>query len=567
MGGGMMPMGGMMNPGMGGGAPPTPKKKTPAPKVNEDEPVMHAAQGASDEELGSGSEPSLPTSPLTVPAQVNDQIGSDTDLTEQEQGRNESETKRKFYGVYYSESSGKYGFRSTLPPLWMERTQPSRTNPSVPDVSRLYGMLYFNRRSAERADDILFPLVFNLNDLEKKTRTTIVGPIVNRKAPFETDNWLAPLWFSGTRKHGGYRLIPPLLYYNHVTEKGGTTIAGPGFCTFEGGSRCDTRTSTKLDLGIVPFYFYGQDRESSYELIPPLLHYYEYNDRDLSWSNIWGPYYRSHSQKRDLFHLMPLYWSITKPNGGRHTTVFPLFHYGKEDGDTLLVNPLFLSKSTKEGGNTFVTWGYARHRGRTELDMITPLFWHFRDPDAKIDEKLLFPFYYGKTSPRENTFALFPFYARKERFAISRTTWVTPFFQHTTDLTGWSTNIHPILYLGRSGKQSHTVIAPFFFDFVGSESRATVGFPIYWRFSDLQGVSQLVGNVYYSEKKRASGSDWTLHVFPLFSYGETPRGHFWNILYGLAGYTRDGQDTTMRTLWIPIPLTRAATISSTYAPQ
>jgi hypothetical protein len=567
MGGGMMPMGGM-SPGMGGGAPPTQKKKAPPPKkVNEDEPEMHAAQGASDEDLGSGSEPTLPPSPLTIPAQVHDRIGSDTPLDEQEQGRDETATSREFYGLYYAEQSGKYGFRSTLPPLWMQRTQPSRTNPAVPDVGNLYGMLYFNRRSAERADDILFPMFYNLRDLEKKSRTTIIGPVVNRRAPGETDDWLAPLWFSGTRKQGGYRLIPPLLYYNNVNEKGGTTIAGPGFCTFEGGTRCDTRTATKIDFGIVPFYFYGQNRESSYELVPPFLHYYEYNDRDLSWTNIWGPYYRSHTQKRDLFHLMPLYWSVNKPNGGRHTTVFPLFHYGKEDGNTLFVNPLFLTKSTKEGANTFVTWGYARHRGRTELDMITPFYWHFRDPDAKIDEKLLFPFYYGKKSPRENTLAFFPFYAHKERFAISKTTWITPFFQHSTDLTGWSTNVHPILYLGRSGKQSHTVIAPFFFDFVGSESRATVGFPFYWRFSDLQGTNQLVGNVYYSERKRASGLDWSLHVFPLFSYGETPRGHFWNILYGLAGYTREGQDTTMRTLWIPIPLTRGATVESTFVSQ
>lgn len=556
MGGGMMPMGGGMSPGMGGGAPP--KKKAPEKKKSEDEPELHAAPGASDEELGSGSEPTLPPDPLAVPAAVDETIGTDTDFEEQELGRSTvpGETDRKFYGVYYSESSGKYGFRSTLPPLWMQRTQPSRTNPAVPDVGSLYGLLYFNRRSAERADDILFPLFYNLRDKEKKSRTTIVGPVLNRTAPGETDNWVAPLWFSGTRKDGGYKLIPPLLYYSKNDSAGGFTLAGPGFCKFKGGSRCDTRTATEIDLGVAPFYFYGQDRQSAYEVIPPLLHYYSYNDRDLSWTNIWGPYYRDHTQKRDAFHLLPIYWSLTKPNGGRHTTVLPLFHYGSEQGETLFANPLFVTHKSREGASTFVTWGYARYRGRTELDMITPLFWHFRDPDAKIDEKLLFPFYYSKNSPRENTLAVFPFWARKERYSISRTTFVTPFFQHSTDLTGWSTNIHPILYMGRSGKQSHLVIAPFFFDFVGSESRATVGFPVYWRFSDLKSTTQLVGNVYYSERKRQNGLDWQLHVFPLFSYGETPRGHFWNVLYGLAGYTRDGQNTTMRTLWIPIPLTR-----------
>lgn len=550
MGGGMMPMGG----GMG---PPPSSKKAPKKeeKRNEDEPELHAAPGAGSEELGSGSEPSMPADPLAIPGRIKDRIGTDTPLDDQELGRS-TDTERRFYGLYYAEKSGKYGFRATMPPLWLQRTQPSRTNPTVKDEGNLYGLLYFRRRSAERADDVLFPLVYNLRDKQKDSRTTVVGPFVDRKTPTEWDRWAAPLYFGGGRPAGGYTLIPPLLYYQNVNAEGGTSLVGPAFCSWKGGKRCDTRTATDIDLGVAPFYFYGQNRTHAYELIPPLLHYYAYNDRDLSWVNVWGPYYRSHTQKRDLLHVMPLYWSVNKPNGGRHTTVLPFFHFGRENRSWLFVNPLFLMRQGDEGERTFVTWGYARHRGRTELDMITPLFWHYRDPDAHVDEKLLFPFYYRKTSPRESTTALFPFYARKERFSISKTTFITPFFEHSHDLTGWSTNIHPILYLGRTNKQSHTVVAPIFWDFAGTESRATVAFPIYWRFSNLTSTTQLVGNVYYSEKKVQGGSDWQLHVFPLFSYGETPRGHFWNVLFGLAGFTRDGGNATARTLWIPIPLSK-----------
>ena len=553
-------MGGGMSPGMGGGMGPPPsskKAKKEEKKRNEDEPELHAAPGASDEELGSGSEPTLPADPLAIPEHVNKQIGTDTALDEQEQGR-AADTDRRFYGIYYTERSGKYGFRSTLPPLWMRRTQPSRTRPDVVDQGDLYGLLYFRRRSAERADDILFPLVFNLRDKTTQSRTTVVGPFVDRKTPNEWDRWAAPVYFQGGRPDGGYTLIPPLLYYRSQDKAGGTQVLGPAFCSWKGGKRCDTRTATDIDLGVAPFYFYGQNRASAYELVPPLLHYYSYNDRDLSWLNVWGPYFRSHSQKEDQLHVMPFYWSLTKPNGARYTTVFPFFHYGHENKSWLLVNPLFLMRHGDDGANTFVSWGYARHRGRTELDMITPLFWHYRDPDAKVEENLLFPFYYSKQSPRESTLALFPFYAQTERFAISKTTFITPFFQHTHDLTGWSTNIHPLVYLGRSNKASHTVFAPIFWDFAGSESRATVAFPVYWRFSNLTSTTQLVGNVYYNERKVHGGLDWQIHVFPLFSYGETPRGHWWNIFYGLAGYTRDGGNTTARTLWIPIPLSREA---------
>jgi hypothetical protein len=184
--------------------------------------------------------------------------------------------------------------------------------------------------------------------------------------------------------------------------------------------------------------------------------------------------------------------------------------------------------------------------------MITPLYWDYRDPDAGLSQKLLFPFFYSRQSPRESTVALFPFWAHSNRFGISKTTWITPIFKHTHDLTGWSTNIHPLFYFGRNGKQSHTIIAPLFWDFVGTESRTTVGFPVYWRFSDLNSITQVVGNVYYHEKKLHSGKEWEIHTFPAFSYGSTPDGHFFNFLYGFAGYTRRGADTTVRVLWIPI---------------
>ena len=72
--------------------------------------------------------------------------------------------------------------------------------------------------------------------------------------------------------------------------------------------------------------------------------------------------------------------------------------------------------------------------------------------------------------------------------------------------------------------------------------------------SDESSVSQLALNTYYHERKVAGGYDWEVHVFPFFSYGETPDGHWWNVLYGLAGYERRGSMTKLRTFWIPIPL-------------
>ena len=128
---------------------------------------------------------------------------------------------------------------------------------------------------------------------------------------------------------------------------------------------------------------------------------------------------------------------------------------------------------------------------------------------------------------------------------------MTPLFQHSRSARLGGDEHSSIFISGATARYS-TVIAPFFFDFASPSSRTTVGFPIYWRFSDDTTVSQLVANTYYHEKRVAHGLDWEVHIFPAFSYGEMPNGHWWNILFGLAGYTRRGALTQIRTLWIPI---------------
>ncbi|HEY6726047.1 MAG TPA: hypothetical protein VI197_18560 [Polyangiaceae bacterium] len=533
---------------MGAGGPPA-SGGEPKPS---DVPETHAASGATDSIVPEGNEPALPAKPLKTSKRTAAAIGSDLDPADQPQGVG-PKTERQFYGLYYNEQSGEYRYRVAFP-VWAERLQPSRTDPKVTDRASLFGGLYYNRRSAERADDVLFPLVWNLNDKIEGSRTTIVGPFVNRVTKTERDDWLLPLYATGQRPHGGYTLIPPLLTYLSNDAHGGFNLVGPAFCSWKGGQNCDTRTAHDIDLGVFPLYFFGQNQRTQYEIIPPLLHYYRYNDRDLSWTNVWGPYYRSHTEKRDYLHLLPLYWSIWGKNE-RHTTVFPFFHYGYKGEETLFVNPLYLQHHSAEGDDTFVSWLYARHRGRTELDMITPLYWHYRDPTIDLDQKLLFPFLYTRTSPRESNTVFFPFWAHFERYGVSESTWITPFFQHKTDLRGWQTNIHPILYLGRDGNSSHTVVAPVFWDFASPTSRSTVVFPFYWRFAKQDSLSQLIGNVYYSERKYKNGLDWQVHFFPVFSYGETPDGHWWNLLYGLAGYKRQGTATSVKALWVPIGIT------------
>src|SRR5205823_2268031 len=125
-GGGMGP--GMGRPSMGGGmTPPGQGGGGKKPKKKSNEPETHAASGATDDVVPPGTEPTLPAKPLELSPAVRNRIGSDAAMNEPELGRGPT-TNRHFYGLWYDEQSDKYGFR-TLFPLWVERLQPSATNP------------------------------------------------------------------------------------------------------------------------------------------------------------------------------------------------------------------------------------------------------------------------------------------------------------------------------------------------------------------------------------------------------------------------------------------------------
>jgi hypothetical protein len=548
--------GGNFQPGMGQspGSPgtglgtPSPTKSKPGVKAA---PGMetHAASNAEAAQSLQTQEPTLPQNPLELSPDVKKRIGTSAER-EVEVGR-APKVERDWYGLYYQEKSGSYRFR-TLFPLWAERSMPG-------DRASLFGP-YFNRRSKNSDADVLFPFFFRLR--EQETRTTIVGPFIHRereatpRAPARHDNWLAPLFFEGASANGsGYLHIPPLLTFTQHTARSGFNLVGPLFCSWKGGPSCDPRTADKIDLGIAPLYFYGRDETSEYELIPPLLHYYRYSDIGDRSFNLWGPVLSERSPEGNVFNVMPFYWHNWAKNED-HTTLFPFFHYGYKGAASKLITPLFYKSTGEHGESTFITWGYARYRGRTELDMWSPLFWQYRDPDIGLDRKVFFPFFYSSTSPRSEDTVVFPFYGHFKRPGLSETTWVTPLFRHTHDISGWETDIFPFFYAGRQNQSSHLVVAPLFWDFNSPHSRTTLALPIYYRFADDNSVTQVALNTYYHERKLARGKEWEFHFFPLFSYGESPTGHWWNVLYGLAGYTKDGTMAKMRALYVPITLSK-----------
>ena len=196
----------------------------------------------------------------------------------------------------------------------------------------------------------------------------------------------------------------------------------------------------------------------------------------------------------------------------------------------------------------FATCVFARYRGRTELDMWTPLYWQYRDPDIGLDRKFLFPFFYRNTSPRSDDIAVFPFFARFQKPGLSETTCVTPLFRHTTDVTGWETDLFPLFFVGRQNRSSHldrrAVPLGLRLAALAHDGRAARVLPHRRRELGLAARAQHL----LPREKVAGGTDWEFHFFPVFSYGQSPTGHWWNVLLrprGLHARRDEGEDADL----------------------
>src|SRR5260370_26729891 len=196
-----------------------------------------------------------------------------------------------------------------MPPLFVEQTRglPDPTQalygvPKTPDTEGLVGLLYDRRRSLALDMDVGFPGLWRVR--EGDSNTVVAGPVVHREAPGEHDNWLAPLFFEGRRKQGGYFHSPLLLTTSHWGTEGAFTLVGPYF---------RDRSGSDVDMGVAPLYFHGDNgsvdgNRRKYTLVPPLLYYHSEHELEGSSLTVVGPVISRSDPKRDIFDFAPFYF-------------------------------------------------------------------------------------------------------------------------------------------------------------------------------------------------------------------------------------------------------------------
>jgi hypothetical protein len=542
--------------------PPPPGRKVQSqsnephqPTPEEEEELHNAYQRASEPEIAP------PSDPLAMDPEQRKEIGSSYQAGP---ASPEGPLHSGFHFPYWEERRGDYRLR-LAPPLMLEHSRglPDPTQqlygiPKHEDTEGLYGLLYYRRRSLELDMDVLFPAFWHVRD--RDTHVTVVGPVMHREAPGENDTWVVPPAFMlGSRKEGGgYFHSLPLLTTSHWSKEGAFTLVGPFFYD---------RTKADVDWGFAPLVFHGDNgsvdgNRRTYTLLPEFLFYHSWHELDSASTTVVGPVIAQSNEKRSVFDVAPLFFQITgKPETGgvseSHTTLFPIFHWGTSPDEKLRIFPLFLYRETKDA-YTLLTPFYSNAQtrsGSTSLTAVGPVFpvwWNYTDRDLGVHAWAVAPFFYTSDSPAGHDW-LTPLLGHFESYGQSSTWWVAPTFTFNTNTHGWEDDLHPLIYVGRSDDSSHTVVAPVFWDFANPKGRTTIGFPIYWRFAEGQdeSVAQVAVNTLYLQKRVAGGNDWSFHLLPLFSYGEDPTGYFWNVLFGLAGYSRHGTANQTRVFWIP----------------
>lgn len=472
--------------------------------------------------------------PAEEPAEAQESAGHDSEV---EDGDADANPTTLHFADLRGPSTG-----ITIPPLRLEDSDDDTRTLSVfpffysrvgRESSEYVIGPYYQRRSEKRGDaDVAFPLVWSFRGPEADT--LVIPPFWNRSA--EDGSWdlgLAPLFAVGGAgaKHASYTLIPPLLTFAWADDDHARTFAGPFW---------RWRDQEDIDWGIFPLVW-GRDRVSKDHLIVPPFFFHFSDDSDDSATTVIPPVYWTKKGDESSFGIAPLLFHHEN-NEGSGWTIPPLvFHYSHYGDETKLVTPL--ATWLKDGDeSTLLTPLYQRHRGETNMDAVAPFFFYWSDP---------------REGASSITTPLFHHYEAPGRSS----TWILPTLQIETTPVDTTVNLHPILYSSSSEKSRHLVLAPLYWDFENYEtgSRATVGFPLFWRFRTEDSVSTLVGNTYYHSRTKNGVTGWEVHVFPFFSYGvPRPGEHWWNILYGLVGYTHEGDVNTTRVLWVPIDSSNAS---------
>jgi len=454
-----------------------------------------------------------------------------------------------------------------IPPLYLDRRGDTTTSilfplyfrRSAPQDRQLLIGPYYQRRAFELNVDVVFPFYWSFRGIDYDTWS--VPPVYHNRDADGFDWGIAPLIFDGRSDDSVYTVIPPLLTASWANDERAYTFAGPFW---------RIRKRQKKNWGIFPLLWASSNEVESSFILAPLIFRFADEEKQEALTIV-PPFYHRVTEESATWGLAPLLHHMHDEEGSSWTVPPALFHYSKFGEDLRLITPLF-GYFDVDDHQTLVTPLYQRYRGETNLDAVAPFFFSYRNPRQHSSSLLIPPLFWHFETPAESTDVLFPLFGRwheRGRYTTFATplfahyqnheedaagTWIAPNIQFSHTPESSTFNLHPLVYSTSARTHRHLVLAPIYWDFEDYEdrSRTTIAFPFLWRFRNGSSVTQVAIPTYYRYERDGGVPGWEFHFFPLFAFGSPrPGDHWWSILYGLAGYKRQGRFAKASAFWIP----------------
>lgn len=396
--------------------------------------------------------------------------------------------------------------------------------------SLLFPFAFWRSRDGGARAFALTPLGGYARDRAKGTSgfTLLVPPIVSRRSPERDLDLVFPFYYRRVDRVTGSRALWTLLFYRSQDETGSTSTLFPLIWHFRDRVHDATATAvlpfffrrkspteslTAVGAGVLAYYgdkgtrggsgglfplaFFGREDDRRHAIVFPLLWHFNSPRRNFTLALPLFGHFRNGEAKTTV--IFPLLYAQGETARSSYAVALPFFwhlHDVKTQRKTTVLGPAFYSRRPQAWSAGLFPLLFAGRSPKGAHTVVAPLFWHFRDHEAKSSHTLVGPYYHARVG-EERTDALFPllYFRRGAQPGKANETSFTLFpLVHYKRTPFARTFITPVAMGKATPERKAGFVGPYFW----YESRtvaASGAFPLWFDFTNkqLQQRTRVVG--------------------------------------------------------------------------
>ena len=422
--------------------------------------------------------------------------------------------------------------------------------------------IYWSIESKDKNNKVLFPFIFSFKtqgynsfaflplfsvghsrDLTKR-HFEVFQILWYFKTKDREDNIVFPLWWSNKRFYTHDTITRKMLFPIYWAEKSNTKNYEILFPLYY-----KIKNQNLNSLSILPFFSYGQGKDSSnryFAITPFYWHFNRANSKkDILFPVFWRSehYFIDDTIKKST--LFPIYWSI-KSKDKNNRVLFPLLYsFKNRNYHSFTVLPVFSFGQATDLNDSYFA--------------LTPFYWHINKPHSKSD--ILFPIFwrtehylynYDQAIGKYNNYdtikktTLFPiFWSIKSKDKNNKV--LFPLLYSFTNQDYHSFTFLPFISFGGTtgSDNNYLAVTPIFWHFNKSNSKKDILFPIFWRsdhyFADDTIKKNTLFPIYWSIKNKDKNNKV---LFPLlYSFKNQDYHSFTFLPVFSSGHSTDSKNS------------------------